>query len=121
MKHLSLENFAAGEVDRSPVNALAATGTVTLDCSQGNYFTCAPTANITLAISNAPASSLGQTIMVRFTQDSTARTVTWPASFKWAGGTAGALSTTSGAKDLLAITTFDGGTTWFATLAKAFS
>ena len=59
--------------------------------------------------------------MIRITQDSTPRTVGWPASFKWAGGVPGAVSTASGAVDVLAITTFDNGTNWQATLAKAFA
>ena len=59
--------------------------------------------------------------VVRIAQDSTARAVAWPASFKWAGGLAGSVSTGSGAIDVLALTTFDNGTTWDATLAKAFA
>lgn len=107
-------------VDRNVVNALPVTsGNVALDCSQGDYFKLAPTANITgWTISNVPPAC---SLMIAFTQDATVRTVAWPASFKWAGGTAGAVSATAGAKDVLAITTFDGGTTWRATLAKAFA
>lgn len=106
--------------DRNLVNSLAVSGgTAALDCSLGDYFRLAPTANVTgWTISNVlPACSL----MVEFTQDATPRTVAWPASFKWAGGSAGTVSAVAAARDLLAITTFDGGTTWRATLAKAFA
>ncbi|MBV7475405.1 DUF2793 domain-containing protein [Pseudoxanthomonas sp. PXM05] len=99
-----------------------AAGVATIDCSLGDYFTIAPTANITsIVFTNLPGSGKGATKMIRFTQDTTPRTVSWPASFKWAGGIAGAVSTGSGAVDVLAITTFDNGTTWDATLAKAFA
>lgn len=107
-------------VDRNVVNSLAvSSGNVALDCSLGDYFKLAPTANITgWTITNVPAAC---SLMIEFTQDATARTVAWPASFKWAGGSAGAVSTTSAAKDLLAITTLDAGASWRATLAKAFT
>lgn len=107
-------------VDRNAVSILAVTsGNVTLDCSLGDYFTLAPTANVTgWTITNVPPAC---SLMIQLTQDSTARTVAWPASFKWTGASPGAVSTTAGAKDVLAITTFDAGATWRATLAKAFA
>jgi len=113
----------AGAVDRSTVSALSVSaGVCNIDCSLGDYFTLAPTANITsITFSNLPAAGHAMTLMIRFTQDSTARTVAWPSSFKWAGGSAGAVSTGSGAKDVIALTTFDQGTTWNATIAKAFA
>jgi hypothetical protein len=109
--------------DRSAATALAISGgVVNIDCALGDYFTLALTANVTsITFSNLPAAGHGASLMVRITQDSTPRTVAWPASFKWAGGAAGAVSTGSGAKDVLAITSFDAGTAWQATLAKAFA
>lgn len=112
-----------GGADMSTVTALSSSsGVVDIDCSLGDYFTLALTENVTsITFSNLPGSGHGASKMVRITQDSTARTVAWPASFKWAGGSAGAVSTASGAVDVLAISTFDAGTTWRATLAKAFA
>lgn len=108
---------------KNAVNAITpAAGVATIDCALGDYFTLAPTANVTsIVFTNLPGSGKGATKMIRFTQDTTPRTVAWPASFKWAGGVAGTVSTGSGAIDVLAITTFDNGTTWDATLAKAFA
>jgi len=113
---------AGGAADRSTVSALATSGSVGIDCSLGDYFTLDLAGNVSgFTFSNLPASGHGASLMVRITQDSTPRTVAWPASFKWAGGAAGVVSTASGAVDVLAITTFDAGTTWDATLAKAFA
>ncbi len=99
-----------------------ASGTATFNCALGDYFTLAPTANVTsLVFSNVPAAPNGTSLLIRFTQGTTAHTVAWPASFKWAGGTAGAVSVVAGAVDVLALTTFDQGTTWLATLAKGFA
>lgn len=107
---------------RNTASALSTSGSVAIDYALGDYFTLALAGNVTaLTFSNLPGSGKGATLMIRITQDSTPRTVAWPASFKWAGGVAGVVSTGSGAVDVLAITTFDNGTTWDATLAKAFA
>lgn len=113
----------ANTSDRSTVSVVTpSAGTATFNYALGDYFTLAPTANVTtIAFSNLPGSGHGASLLIYFTQDSTPRTVAWPASFKWAGGVAGAVSTGSGAKDIIAITTFDNGTTWNATIAKAFA
>lgn len=107
-------------IDRSTVTAAPiSSGVPTIDCALGDYFTLAPTANITgWTFQNVPQ---GCSILVKFTQDATAKTVAWPSSFRWVGGTDGAVSTAAAAIDLLALTTFDGGTTWLATLAKGFA
>jgi hypothetical protein len=97
-------------------------GAVNINCALGDYFTLALNANVTsITFSNLPGSGKGATKMIRITQDTTARTVAWPGSFKWADGAAGAVSTASGAIDVLAITTFNNGAAWHATLAKDFS
>lgn len=112
-----------GESIAEPVTVLTpVAGVVTINCALGDYFTLAPTANVTsILFTNLPAAGKAQTIMVRFTQHTTPVTVAMPASFKWAGGTAGVVSTGSVKVDLLAISTFNQGTTWMATLAKAFA
>ena len=111
-----------GGSDRSTVSATATSGTVTVDYALGDYFTLGLTGNVTAwSFTNMPGSGKGASLMIRITQDSTPRTVAWPASFRWAGGAVPTVSTASGAVDVLAITTFDNGTTWRATLAKAFA
>ena len=109
---------AGSSSSRNTVSALATSGSVAIDYALGDYFTLALAGNVSgLTFDNLPGSGKGATLMVKITQDSTARTVVWPASFKWEGA-APLVSTASGAVDLLAITTFDNGTTWQATLSK---
>jgi hypothetical protein len=117
------EIAGAGAPVRDAVSALSiSSGVVNINCALGDYFTLALTANVTsITFSNLPGSGKGASLMLRITQDTTPRTVAWPASFRWAGGVAGAVSTGSGAIDLLAITTLNNGTTWHATLAKGFA
>lgn len=122
-RRCTLQDLIDDVADRSTVSTLSiSSGVVDIDCALGDYFTLALSANVTsITFSNLPASGHGASLMIEITQDSTPRTVAWPASFKWAGGSAGAVSTGSGAKDLLAITTLDAGTAWHATLAKDFA
>lgn len=109
-------------VDRDDSNALSTSGAIEVDYRLGDYFTLALAGNVTSwSFANLPGSSKGVSLLVRITQDATPRTVAWPSSFKWAGGVAPSVSTGSGAVDVLGITSFDNGTTWQATLAKAFA
>lgn len=88
-------------------------GTLTLNLETSNIFTVSLNAAITtLTISNPPASGSGGSFTLIFTADGTARAVTWPASIKWAGGTAPTLTSTSGKLDTFAFFTSDGGTSW---------
>ncbi|MCH6484234.1 hypothetical protein MMG85_11765 [Pseudoxanthomonas sp. LH2527] len=107
-------------VDRNIVTAaVPSAGVVPIDCALGDYHTLAPTAAVTgWSFTNVPPAC---SILVKFTQHSTPVTVAWPASFRWAAGTDGVVSTGSGAIDMLALTTFDGGATWLATLANGFA
>jgi hypothetical protein len=88
-------------------------GTLVLNLETSNIFTVSLNAAITtLTISNPPASGSGGSFTLIFTADGTARAVTWPASIKWAGGTAPTITSTSGKVDSFAFFTSDGGTTW---------
>lgn len=94
---------------------------MTLDCRNSNVFTTTFTANVTTAptLSNPQD---GQTINWFITQDATgSRTMTWPTSFKWPGGTAGVLSTAANAVDLVTATYRSATGFWYASLLKAFS
>lgn len=72
-------------------------GTTTLDLSSGDVRTVTmPAGNTTIAFSNIPTGRL--TIFI--IQDSVgSRTVTWPSSIKWAGGTTPTLSVAASAVD----------------------
>lgn len=74
-------------------------GTTTLNLANGNtqVFTFAA-GNETIALSNIPDSA---TIVLHVIQDSTgSRTITWPASIKWVGGSAPTLSTGASKRDV---------------------
>jgi len=95
--------------------------TMAIDCALSNVFTTTFTANVTAAptLSNLKD---GQTINWFITQDATgSRTMTWPTSFKWPGGTAGVLSTAANSVDLLVATYRSSTGFWYCSLSKAFA
>jgi hypothetical protein len=89
-------------------------GTLTLNLNDAQLFDVSLNANVTtLTISNVDSTSnTVNAFTLIFTMDGTARTVTWPASVKWAGGTAPTLTSTNAKKDVLAFISPDNGTTW---------
>lgn len=119
------KKLAFADLKKSMVGVTAlsiASGVVNIDCSAGDYFTLTLTANVTsITFSNLPGSGKAATKWVEIVQGAGPYTVAWPASFKWAGGSAGVVSTANGAVDELAITTLNNGTAWKATLAKGFA
>ncbi|GAB3335354.1 hypothetical protein [Marilutibacter aestuarii] len=99
-------------VDRNAVTSpVSASGTLTLDASLGDYFKSNLTENVTnLVISNVPAAC---TLALWLTQDATARTVAWPASFNWGSGvSAPSMPVTAGAVLYVIATTNNAGGTW---------
>jgi hypothetical protein len=84
----------------------------------GNVYKLTLTANCSFSFTNVPSSGFSCSLSVILIQDSTgSRTVTWPASVKWALGLAPTLSTAANAVDVIQLFTVDGGTTWYAFLA----
>lgn len=78
-------------MSRTPV-ALSDGATITIDWAAGDIFNVTLGGNRTIAFDNL---KVGQCILFHVTQDGTgARTLTWPASVKWGGGTPPTLTTT---------------------------
>lgn len=92
-----------------------------IDFEDGNSAYVALTENVTtMTLSNPPASGrLGQ-LEIEILQDSVARTIAWPASVLWPGGTAPNISTTN-SRHLVHLRTRDGGTTYLGTYLENFS
>lgn len=100
----------------------SAAGSMDIDYRLGQSVNFTLTENITtLTFSNVPASGVLAQLELEITQDAgTARTITWPASVQWPGGTAPDLSTLSSVH-LIHLRSRDGGTTWLGTFAENFS
>ena len=93
-----------------------ATGVLTLDCNIGNVCIVLLSEDITsIVFTNVPDDVYGITLTL--VADGTARSVTWPASVKWPGGTAPTLTSTLNKEDTFVLITHDTGTTWAAAIA----
>lgn len=99
--------------------AATGSGALTVDLSASNTHRIALTGNVTLTLNNPAA---GFVYTLQFKQDATGgRVVTWPASLRWPGATAGVLSTGANAVDMLSLF-YDGVDARFnAVLTKGFA
>ena len=88
---------------------------VTLDISQGSVFTITLAHNIgTFTWSNSASGTDVSAFVLKVTQDGTGnRTIAFPASVVWAGGTAPELSTGAADVDVLVFFTVNAGTTYY--------
>lgn len=96
------------------IAASTATTTIDLSVAAGSLVTL--TASTTLTLNNP---TTGGSYLFEFIQDSTTRTVTWPAAVKWPGGTAPIISAASGAKD--SVTLYWDGTIYLGNFSQAYS
>lgn len=110
-----------GNAQTTPVAVTFSATAMAVDCALSNVFTVTMSGNVTTAPTFSNLKN-GQTINWFITQDATGtRTMTWPASFKWPGGSAGVLSTGANDVDLLVATYMSSTGFWYATLLKDFS
>lgn len=97
-----------GKQANQPVGALGnITGATTIDFDvRGNYITATLIGNVTFTFSNLRA---GTTYVLVLTQDGVGgRTVGWPATLRWPGGTTPTLNTTASRASLITITPISG-------------
>jgi hypothetical protein len=92
----------------------SSSGTATLDFSAATVFQLTLSEDVsTFTWNNAPTSGTAFGFTLKVIQDSTARTIAFPASVDWPGGAAPTLSSGSGDVDVFTFFTIDGGTTYY--------
>lgn len=104
---LGIAGSTVALVDENVNTVAASTGALTLpDVTVATLHRVTLTANCTLAF---PAAGAGKSFLLELAQDGTgSRTAAWPASVKWAGGTAPTLTATAGKGDLFSFYCLDG-------------
>ena len=114
-------NFDAGTTD--DVNTItSSSNAATINLQLGNVFEHDLTENVTYTFSNPGANNTATVFILKIIQDSSARTITWPSSVDWAGGTAPTLTATNNGVDVFVFFTRDGGTTYYGfTAGQAFA
>ena len=109
-------------VSEDVVSATSSSGTLTLNAAEGGFFTVALSENITTWTINNLPSGRATVITVRFTQDSTDRTVVSTintVAAKTAGGAGWTMSTGSGTIDV--VTVLYDGTNYYLIPQQAWS
>lgn len=86
-----------------------------IDVSSGSTVLLSLDASInTLTFNNVPAAPKVSSLNMFITQaGGGSKTITWPNSVKWAGGTAPVLSTTATRVDVVTLVTYNSGSSWF--------
>ena len=97
-------------------------GSLTIDLRNGNIYEVYMGSSISsitvtgLQGNSGYTAATGIIFMLRLLYTGSAVTVTWPAGFKWPGGTAPTLSSGSNKSDLFTFFSSDYGSTWYATI-----
>jgi hypothetical protein len=86
---------------------------VSINLRTANNFSHTLTENTTISFANPAASGKVSAFTLKVIQDSSARSITWHSSIKWAGDTAPTLSTGNGEVDVFTGYTVDGGTNYY--------
>jgi len=119
-------NFADGVVQRPEMKdysetktTLSAAATVDIDLTTGNVFTLTADQNTTFTFSNPSPTGKSCSFTLVWTQDSSDRTIAWPASVDWAGGSAPDVTSGAAKIDVYTFFTLDAGTIWYGFQAGA--
>jgi hypothetical protein len=99
--------------------ALSAAATVDIDLEDGNVFTLTADQNTTFTFSNPSPTGKSCSFTLIWTQDSSDRTIAWPSTVDWAGGSAPDVTSGSGKIDVYTFFTLDAGTIWYGFQAGA--
>lgn len=92
--------WTAGEYTAES-NPVQSGGTVTINCDLSNVFDVDITANVTtISVTNFDN---GQQVTILFRQDSPARTVVFPATWRWKGGVEGVITPIASAHDIVTL------------------
>jgi hypothetical protein len=115
---VSFDNGTIEEV----TSVTSSSNAATINLRDGNVFEHDLTENVSYTFSNPAASGRASCFVLKVIQDSTARTITWPASVDWASATAPTLTSINNGVDVFGFLTIDGGTTYYGfTLGQAMA
>ena len=99
--------------------ALSAAASIPIDIENGNVFTITPDQNTTFTFTNPSPTGKSCAFTLVWTQGGSDRTISWPASVDWAGGSAPDVTSGSGKIDIYTFFTMDAGTIWYGFQAGA--
>ena len=103
----------SGGISEEITTITSSSNAATLDQDTATNFVHDLTENVTYTFTNGGVAGTVRSFTLKIIQDSSARTITWPASVDWAGGTAPTLSTGNNDVDVFVFITYDGGSTYY--------
>ena len=109
-------SFDNGTIDEV-TSITSSSNAATINLRDGNVFEHDLTENVTYTFSNPASAGRASAFVLKVIQDSSARTITWPGSVDWVGGTAPTLTATNNGVDVFVFFTIDGGTTYYGFVA----
>jgi hypothetical protein len=99
------------------VSTITVSGPATLNAGNFGVFVATLTGNTTFTFAGAALAATAYSFTLYLNQDGTGgRTVTWPGSVSWIGGSQPTLPTTASAQAVLVFETYNQGTTWWGSL-----
>lgn len=118
--HSQLSNVHLNSFIESLTAPAIAAGVLDLNVAHSNTFNVSLTENVTSLTFTGIHTGVAESITLVLVQDATGgRTFAFPASIKWAGGSAPILSSGANETDVLTFITTDSGVTWYGMLAGA--
>jgi hypothetical protein len=110
-------NGSLGNVGEK-INNVGNTGTAsTINLNNGTFVTAVLTGNCTFTFTNPSSEASSFTLLL--TNDGTAgRSIVWPLSVKWPGGSVPLRTTTANKTDVYTFFTTNSGTNWYGNLAQ---
>tara|TARA_Y100000310_G_scaffold163862_1_gene163710 strand:- start:326 stop:898 length:573 start_codon:yes stop_codon:yes gene_type:complete len=99
--------------------ALSPAASVDIDLTSGNVFTLTADQNTTFTFSDPSPTGKACSFTLIWTQDGSDRTITWPGTVDWAGGSAPSVTSGSAKIDVYTFFTLDAGTIWYGFQAGA--
>jgi len=99
--------------------ALSPAASVAIDMTNGNVFTITADQDTTFTFTNPSPTGKSCAFTLIWTQDGSDRTISWPASVDWAGGSAPDVTSGSAKRDVYTFFTLDEGTIWYGFQAGA--
>jgi hypothetical protein len=100
-------------------NVVGNTGTAaTINLANGNFVTATLTGNCTFTFTTGITSGTVSFTLLLTNDATPSRTITWPASVKWPGGTVPTRTTTASRTDAWTFFTTNNGTTWHGNIAQ---
>jgi len=101
---------------REAISSMSVSGNATINLANANVFVVTLTGATIFSFTGATANK-ACAFSIYLKQDTSGnRSVTWPSSVKWPGGTVGAASTSASALDIFVFESLDGGTSWYGSL-----